>query len=115
MATPTDKAWEAALHMLNYLMCNKHEGIRFTEGADCVIAYVDASNKDDPVDGKTQYGYIIWFGGPRSHAFNGWAHGNYGRVGSVNPSRYQCRVVSARLVIWGVRSKVCIYYILYMA
>ena len=28
------------------------------------LAYVDASNKDDPHDGKTQYGYTINWGGP---------------------------------------------------
>ena len=28
------------------------------------MAFVDASNKDDPIDGKTQYGYVIHWGGP---------------------------------------------------
>ena len=64
MACPTDVAWHCALHMLNYLDQHKHEGIRFTEG-DCEpVAYVDASNRDDPSDGKTQYGYTIHWGGP---------------------------------------------------
>ena len=58
MATPTDQAWAAALHVLNYLKHHAAEGVRFTEGADHMIAFCDASNKDDPVDGKTQYGFL---------------------------------------------------------
>ena len=64
MATPTDVAWHAALHMLNYLKHNAEEGIVFTETDDLMSAFVDASNKDDPADGKTQYGYVIHWGGP---------------------------------------------------
>ena len=64
MATPTDEAWDAGMHMLAYLYEHRHEGIVFTEG-DCEpVAFVDASNKDDPMDARTQYGYIIIWGGP---------------------------------------------------
>ena len=64
MATPTDAAWDAALHLLKYLDLNKDRGIRFSEVEDEPYVFVDASNRDDPVDGKTQYGYAIMWGGP---------------------------------------------------
>ena len=64
MATPTDEAWEAALHLLKYLVQNKDKGIRFSEVNYEPFAFVDASNRDDPMDGKAQYGYAIMWGGP---------------------------------------------------
>ena len=64
MACPTSKAWEAGLWMLAYLYANKVDGILFTETDSEPVAFVDASNKDDPTDGKTQYGYAIMWGGP---------------------------------------------------
>ena len=64
MACPTDLAWHAALHMLQYLVQNRERGIVFSESEGEPIAYVDASNKDDPADGRTQYGYSIHWGGP---------------------------------------------------
>ena len=54
MATPTDLAWDAALHLLKYLLQHKSRGIVFSETTEDPLAFVDASNKDDPVDGKTQ-------------------------------------------------------------
>ena len=64
MATPTDLAWEAALHLLKYLLQHKSRGIVFSETTEDPFAFVDASNKDDPVDGKTQYGFGLFWGGP---------------------------------------------------
>jgi len=64
MATPTDHAWKCALHMLKYIHQHADEGIRFSETDSEPCAYVDASNKDDPTDAKTQYGYTIQWGGP---------------------------------------------------
>jgi hypothetical protein len=64
MATPTDEAWDAALHLLKYLQQTKRRGIRFTECDYEPSAFVDASNRDDPSDGLTQYGYAIFWGGP---------------------------------------------------
>ena len=43
---------------------NDSLGIKFTETDSEPLAFVDASNKDDPSDGKTQYGYCIYWGGP---------------------------------------------------
>ena len=64
MATPTDEAWDAALWLLAYAYRYRNRGIRFTESDSEPLAFVDASNKDDPVDGKTQYAYSIHWGGP---------------------------------------------------
>ena len=64
MATPTDLAFESAIHMLTYLYAHREEGIIFHETDSEPVAFVDASNKDDPTDGKTQYGYAIMWGGP---------------------------------------------------
>ena len=64
MATPTDEAWHASLHMLQFMLQHKDEGIIFSETDDVPCAMVHASNKDDPADGKCQYGYIISLGGP---------------------------------------------------
>ena len=46
------------------LLQHKDRGIRFTETDEEMQCFVDASNKDDPVDGKTQYGYYLSWGGP---------------------------------------------------
>ena len=64
MSCPSDKAWHAALHMLKYIEQHRGRGVKFSETDDEPCAFVDASNKDDPYDGKTQYGYTIHWGGP---------------------------------------------------
>jgi hypothetical protein len=50
--------------MLVYINEHRHEGITFRSTETQPIAFVDASNKDDPVDGRTQYGYSLHWGGP---------------------------------------------------
>ena len=50
--------------MLQYIKQHRATGITFSEIHEPPIAFVDASNKDDPTDGKTQYGYLIHWGGP---------------------------------------------------
>ena len=64
MATPSDDAWERALHMLQYLKQHKHKGVRFRETDEEPCAFVDASKRDDPHDCRTQYGYVNHWGGP---------------------------------------------------
>jgi hypothetical protein len=51
--------------MLTYLTQHKTHGIKFTsKGNKEPIAFVDASNRPDPIDGKCQYGYChLWQGG----------------------------------------------------
>ena len=64
MSCPTDLAFKCALHMLLFCYLNRHRGIRFSETDTEPSAYVDASNRDDPFDGRAQYGYSIHWGGP---------------------------------------------------
>ena len=64
MSAPTDDAMECALQMLAYLYAHREEGILFRESEFPPVCFVDASNKDDPSDGKTQYGYHVHWGGP---------------------------------------------------
>ena len=74
MATPTDEAWDAALWLLAYTYRYRNRGIRFTESDLEPLAFVDASNKDGPIDGKTQYAYSIHWGGPLIVKSNKLAH-----------------------------------------
>ena len=64
MSCPTDKAWDAAIHLAMYCYTKKDRGIRFTETDSAPIAYVDASANDDRFDGKCQYGFNIQWAGP---------------------------------------------------
>jgi len=66
MSRPTDLSWKCALHTLKYLHGQQHRGIRYrSDGNTQPICYYDASNKADPSDGKSQYGYVIFlFNGP---------------------------------------------------
>jgi hypothetical protein len=64
MATPTDDAWDCALHLLKYLHQNKERGIRFSECDYDPLGFVDASNRDDPFDGLCQYSFALFWGGP---------------------------------------------------
>ena len=66
MATPTGLVWDCALHLLQYSLQNKAHGIKFSETDEGPVAFVEASNKDDPEDGRAQYGYFI-HGGGSSH------------------------------------------------
>lgn len=64
MSCPSDVAFMCALHLLVYMWHHRHEGIRFYETTWGMRAHVDASNNPDLVDGKCQYGFIIYLGGP---------------------------------------------------
>ena len=66
MAKPTRMAWNEALGMMQYMYQNRLRGIKFrSDGNHTPVAFVDASNKPDPTDGKCQYGYVHMFmGGP---------------------------------------------------
>ena len=66
MSRPSELAWSSAMHMVAWLRDHKSLGLRFShKGNASPIAFVDASNKPDPSDGKAQYGYnITYHGGP---------------------------------------------------
>ena len=53
-------------HMIRYLDSQKHRGIRYTSKVDGTpIVFYDASNKNDPLDSKAQYGWAIFmYGAP---------------------------------------------------
>ena len=66
MACPSYKAWDAGMRVLGWLRAHRERGIKFSShGNPLPIAYSDASNKPDPIDGLCQYGNVImWQGGP---------------------------------------------------
>ena len=66
MSRPSWAAWQAALHMLKWMIQHKNVGIKFTKGGNIFpVGFVDASNKPDPGDGKCQFGFnLMWMGGP---------------------------------------------------
>ena len=68
MAKPSEKAWTAAMHMIAYMNENKTKGIKFSNDAPMQPAvFSDASNKPDPFDGLSRYGFSITMsGGPIS-------------------------------------------------
>ena len=52
MSKPTKVAWDGAIHMLKWLRDNKEKFIIFkSSGNQVPIAFSDASNVEDPVDG----------------------------------------------------------------
>ena len=66
MSCPSERAWREGLRILAWLRDNRSRGIKFSsQGNPHPIAYSDASNKPDPLDGLSQYGYcVMWMGGP---------------------------------------------------
>jgi hypothetical protein len=66
LSCPSEKAWDAAMHMVQWMYQQRHRGIKFSEqGNDEPITMSDASNKPDPMDGLCQYGNVLMFkGGP---------------------------------------------------
>ena len=67
MACPSEEAWKAGIHMLEYMYQNRTRGIKFSSDrmiSNIPIAHTDASNKPDPTDSKCQYGYCIHWMGP---------------------------------------------------
>ena len=69
MATPSWRAFNAAMQMIAYLYQNRTEGVKFSANANRIpIGFVDASNKPDMLDdGVAQWGDVfIWMGGPIS-------------------------------------------------
>ena len=63
---PSELAWDHMMHMVAWMIEHKHRGVRFNgDGNKIPVAYVDASNKQDPKSGKCQYGFDIRMaGGP---------------------------------------------------
>jgi hypothetical protein len=96
MSAPTDLAMECALQMISYLHKHKTEGITFTECGGEPICFVDASNKDDPSDGKTQYGFVMYWGGPLT-----WKSSKLQHVGiNSTYNEYMALTHAIKQLIW---------------
>ena len=56
MAKPTEEAWAAAMHMIKWMQREKNRGLCFSSAGNREpIAFSDASNKADPIDGCCQF------------------------------------------------------------
>ena len=98
MSRPTELAWKCALHTLKYLYSQMHRGIQFrSDGNQQPICYYDASNKADPCDGKSQYGYVIYL-------YNGpivWSSKKHNHVGlSSTHNEYMSLSQASKDVEW---------------
>ena len=63
---PTEAAWDHMMHMVAWVIEHNHRGVRFNADRNRIpMAYVDASNKQDPKSCKCQNGFDIRIaGGP---------------------------------------------------
>jgi len=98
MSKPTMIAWRGALHILKYLYGQSHRGIKFrSDGNKLPLCYYDASNKSDPSDGKSQYGYVIFmFNGPIA-----WNTKKFNHVGlSSTHNKYMALCQASKDVEW---------------
>jgi hypothetical protein len=98
MSTPTDKAYEHALHMLSYMHGQKDRGIRYSsDGNRQVLACYDSSFKPDPQDSKCQYGYCIYF----MNAPIAWCSRKHDHIAlSSSHAEYMALAHTARTVVW---------------
>eukprot|EP01051_Picozoa_sp_SAG22_P000773 SAG22_NODE_24_length_30194_cov_6.086327_6_plen_172_part_00 len=66
MSHPSKYALDVAYQCVKYMGEHSDSGIRFNSKHDgSPIVFYDASNKPDPTDSKTQYGFVIkMWGGP---------------------------------------------------
>jgi len=98
MGKPTERAWKCAIHILKYISKSKTRGIRFkSNGNPMPICYYDASNKGDPSDGKSQWGFVIFlFDGPVS-----WGSKKHNHVGlSSTHNEYMALCQASKEVVW---------------
>jgi len=98
MSKPTELAWKCAMHTLRYLQGQQHRGVQYrSSGNPQPICYYDASNKADPSDGKSQYGYVIFL-------FNGpivWGSKKHNHVGlSSTHNEYMAMSQASKDIEW---------------
>ena len=61
VSRPTHQAMEALIHLMNYVIQHKHQGIKFSsKGNRTLLGFVDASNKPTLRDGRCVSGHIIF-------------------------------------------------------
>ena len=98
LAHPDESSWDAQIHLLNYLWQHRTSSISYnSDDQSNPVAYSDASNKCDPTDGKSQYGYLITFLGGAVIASS---KKNKHASGSVAANEFQASAWAARAVIW---------------
>ena len=98
MSRPSYKSWDEGIRILAWLRDNRSRGIKFSsEGNPYPISYSDASNKPDPLDGLSQYGYVVmWMGGPVM-----WSSKKLAHVGlSAYHNEYMALRHALSAVIW---------------
>lgn len=60
VSKPTHQAMQALIHLMNYVIQHKSQGIKFSsKGNPRLIAFVDASNKPDLRTGRCVSGHVI--------------------------------------------------------
>ena len=100
MSRPSEQAWDAAIHMVKYLRDNKDKGLMFrSDQNDVPIAFSDASNVDDPIDGLVQAGHCVMLaGGPVIYSSQKLKH--VAPTGATSHVEYMAINACNRDVIW---------------
>jgi len=98
MSRPSDSAWEAAMHMLKWILQECNRGIRFSiDGNEDPIGFSDASNKPVMSTGLCQGGYnIMWLDGPLCSGSQRLRH-----VGlSSEHNEYMAMTMMIKKIVW---------------
>ena len=98
MATPSDLAWRQALHLLSWMFHNRRNGIEARSDSNPEpIAFTDSGWRPQAVDGKSQYGFVIYlFGMPVV-----WVSKKLPHLSVSTPhSEFMAIALCAREVIW---------------
>ena len=100
MSKPSKKAWEAALHMLQWMWQEKERGIIYrSDRGSAPIAFSDASNQADPEDGLVQAGFnIMMAGGPVVYGSRKLKHCS--PTGAASHVEYMALNMCSQSVVW---------------
>ena len=76
LSNPSEQAWKCGIHMLKWMHDHRTHGLRFTSTGNMMpIIFSDASNKPDPDDGFSRYGFAAMLaGGPIATTSKKLAH-----------------------------------------
>ena len=98
MATPSDLAWRQGLHILSWMFHHRREGIQARSNSNPEpVAFTDSGWRPQAVDGKSQYGFVIYlFGMPVI-----WVSKKLPHLSVSTPhSEFMAIALCAREVIW---------------
>ena len=100
MSCPNEESWRCAMHMMKWLRSQRNRGLVYSSLACSEpIAFSDASNDSDPVDGKCQYGYCIMMsGGPVIYQSKKLGH--VSPNGSASHCEYMALCHCNQSVVW---------------